>query len=141
MGDFISIKKGDEGYVEDINYLNTIIRKTDESIVTVPNHVFTQGEVVNWSRTPYRKFSTATSIPVGLSASLPRVMATIKNGLLSIPQVEKESRELTVAATSVDDGKIAIKVDVYFLASNDLELAEIASRAVSIIADAVNSIG
>jgi hypothetical protein len=46
------------GDVEEINYLNTKLRLDDDSIIAVPNAMFIEGEVVNWSRTPYRYFQT-----------------------------------------------------------------------------------
>mmetsp|Transcript_33541 Transcript_33541/g.56249 ORF Transcript_33541/g.56249 Transcript_33541/m.56249 type:complete len:424 (-) Transcript_33541:207-1478(-) len=59
----------DEGEVESINLLSTRLRYDDDSVVAVPNAVFIQGEVVNWSRTRYRYFRTTTVLrPQDLSA-------------------------------------------------------------------------
>ena len=44
----------EEGEVEEVSYISTSIRRKDNSIVAVPNQVFTAGELINWSRTPFR---------------------------------------------------------------------------------------
>ena len=48
--------------VEEVNYIATTIRREDNSVVVVPNQVFSKGEIINWSRTPYRLFKTSVSI-------------------------------------------------------------------------------
>ena len=52
----------EEGVVEEINYIATTIRREDNSVVVVPNQVFSKGEIINWSRTPYRLFKTSVSV-------------------------------------------------------------------------------
>lgn len=63
VGEKISLPGSkDEAYVEDVYLLTTKFRKDDDSHVSVPNAVFIQGEVVNWSRTPYRLFRTSIDV-------------------------------------------------------------------------------
>jgi len=51
IGETISMRDGDvEGSVEEITLLNTRIRKEDNSYVSVPNKLFMECELVNWSR-------------------------------------------------------------------------------------------
>jgi len=51
VGETISLRGGDvEGSVEEITPLNTRIRREDNSYVSVPNKVFMECELVNWSR-------------------------------------------------------------------------------------------
>ena len=45
-----------------MNYIATTIRREDNSVVVVPNQVFSKGEIINWSRTPYRLFKTTVSV-------------------------------------------------------------------------------
>ena len=52
----------EEGVVEEVNYIATTIRREDNSVVVVPNQVFSKGEIINWSRTPYRLFKTNVAV-------------------------------------------------------------------------------
>ena len=62
---FLENKVGrEEGIVEEVNYIATTIRRADNSVVVVPNQVFSKGEIINWSRTPYRLFKTSVSVKV-----------------------------------------------------------------------------
>ena len=45
-----------------MNYIATTIRREDNSVVVVPNQVFSKGEIINWSRTPYRLFKTSVAV-------------------------------------------------------------------------------
>lgn len=77
VGDYIAVRSagGYEGTVVDITYLNTRIRRSDDSVVTIPNNIFVSGELVNWSRSTYKKFQTTTTIPVSLVSSLPAIVS------------------------------------------------------------------
>lgn len=73
--------KGEEGYVEEINYVTTTIRREDNSLMAVPNHIFTHGEIINWSRTPFRLFTTSVTLGANDLTALPSVVAKIRDGL------------------------------------------------------------
>uniref|UniRef100_A0A7S0SSL5 Mechanosensitive ion channel MscS domain-containing protein n=1 Tax=Chromulina nebulosa TaxID=96789 RepID=A0A7S0SSL5_9STRA len=130
----ISIRKGDEGEVLSINYLTTAIRKTDNSIINVPNHIFTQSEIINWSRTPYRKFETVIALPATNYTDLPKIIADVKESLSALPEVDTIDRELVVGATSFDGKDIKIKVDLHFIVSNEKDAALLQTKVVGILA-------
>ena len=55
-------KSTEEGIVEEVTYIATTIRREDNSVVVVPNQVFSKGEIINWSRTPFRLFKTSVQV-------------------------------------------------------------------------------
>ena len=134
VGDNITIKKGDEGCVVEISYLTTTIRRSDDSFVAIPNHIFAQSELINWSRTPYRKFVTTTTIPTSMSTKLPEIINSIKNKLSELPEIETSNRNLLVSATNFDGGKITIKIDAHLIVSNDKEESLIHTKVIGLIA-------
>jgi small-conductance mechanosensitive channel len=50
VGDFVKLENGEEGYVEDITWMNTIIRKQDNSRMVVPNSRLVNSIVINYGR-------------------------------------------------------------------------------------------
>lgn len=138
--DVITIKGGEEGVVRYINYLTTTIRRSDNSVAVIPNHVFTQGELINWSRTPYRRFRTKTSLPVGQIHELPNLIEGIKTALATIPEIETKKRDLLVYATSFDGGKISIDVEVHFNTNNDVEAASLRTKVVGYLMDLTSQV-
>jgi small-conductance mechanosensitive channel len=51
VGDFIKLENGEEGYVEDITWMNTIIRKQDNSRMVVPNSRLANSIVIKYKKT------------------------------------------------------------------------------------------
>jgi len=53
VGDFIKLENGEEGYVEDITWMNTIIRKQDNSRMVVPNSRLVNSIVIKYKKNQY----------------------------------------------------------------------------------------
>jgi len=133
VGDTITIRDGLEGVVEKINYLTTTIRRNDNSASIIPNHAFTQGELVNWSRTPFRQFSTQAYLPISKIQSVPIVIEDIQKELMKIPEIESNERDVLVYAKSFDGTRVLIDVDVHFNTKSDTEAAKLQTRVVGVI--------
>ena len=113
LGDSIAVEqKALEGVVESISPLQTRLRKDDNSITTVPNKVFMELEVVNWSRAPYRLFFTTVEISRKQLQELPTVLRKIEEKLMNCSMVENIEREVLVAATGFREENIVISVEV-----------------------------
>lgn len=142
VGEVITIpssadKKGksgsEEGRVESITYITTTIRRDDNSLVNVPNHVFTHGEIINWSRTPYRLLKLQLSLNTDELAVLPPAIAAIKSRLASTEGVEAQQRSIVVAATGFKDNKLLIDVTCHLVASSEEDAAECKTNVCSAI--------
>ncbi|ADO45775.1 MscS Mechanosensitive ion channel [Hydrogenobacter thermophilus TK-6] len=66
VGDFIRLESGQEGYVQDITWMNTVIRQRDNNLVIVPNSRLVSSIITN-HRKP--EPSMALVIPIGVSYS------------------------------------------------------------------------
>jgi len=127
----------EEGTVEELNYVTTTIRRGDNSLVAVPNHVFTHGEIINWSRTPYRLLRTQITLGTDELAALPKAIQGIKESLTQTEGVETKQRSVVVAATGFKDAKILIDVTCHLAAVSEEMAAESKTRVVAAIQTAL----
>jgi potassium-dependent mechanosensitive channel len=89
VGDFVEID-GITGTIERISIRSTILRTTDRRFVIVPNHLFSQKNVINWS---YQEPATRVHIPVMVAFGSDTVLVTetlvacarMENGVLGDP--------------------------------------------------------
>jgi len=132
--------RGDEGCVESVGYVTTMLRKQDNSLVAVPNSIFTQGEIINWSRTPYRLFQTAITLPIEQLPLLPETINRVKTRLTKEEGVESIERDVIVAASGFKEGKILIEVSCHLVTSNDVDSGRLRTRVVDIIASVANEV-
>jgi small-conductance mechanosensitive channel len=136
----ISVPKDQEGYVEEIHWLTTKLRKDDDSTISIPNSQFIQGEVINWSRTPYRLFKTTVSIKESHIYLLPKIIEQLKSSLSVDDDIEKENRDLIIAATGFNAGNILIEVQARLKGNTDKTISSIKSKVVDKIAVIVDKI-
>lgn len=130
----------EEGEVEAINYLFTKLRLDDDSVIDLPNAQFIQGEVVNWSRTPFRVFRSTVRIKRHEIERLAALVEALRAELAALEGVESEERELIVAATGFAAGKIKLQVEVRIVANTDEEIAEMQTKVVNTIGQVLDRI-
>lgn len=141
VGEKISLPAGNgDGVVEEISYLSTKIRKDDDSYITVPNAKFTQGEVINWSRTPFRLFKTNIVVKESNIKLLPQIIEAIRHSLCDDPAVEAKQRDLIVSATGFNAGSVVIEIQARLKGNSDQEVATVRTRVVDKIASTVENI-
>jgi small-conductance mechanosensitive channel len=64
VGDFVRLENGEEGYVEDITWMNTVIRRRDNNLVVVPNSRLVNSIVINYGKpTPLMNITVSVVIP------------------------------------------------------------------------------
>jgi small-conductance mechanosensitive channel len=49
-GDYVKLSSGEQGYISDITWRNTIIKALDDSIIVVPNSKLVQSTITNYGR-------------------------------------------------------------------------------------------
>ncbi|PNV74687.1 mechanosensitive ion channel family protein [Leptospira inadai] len=77
VGDFISLETGQEGYIEDINWRTTSLRKLNGSTVVIPNAKMSQTTYINYEL-PSSNVSIGVSLSVSYRNDLQRVESTCK---------------------------------------------------------------
>ena len=70
------IKVGDaEGFVEEIQVFNTVLRTRDNRLITVPNGIVTSGNIINFSSLGYRR------VDMTFIVDEPNPVATVKKAI------------------------------------------------------------
>lgn len=130
----------EEGFIESIQWLSTKLRRDDDSTITVPNANFIQGEVINWSRTPYRLFRTTITLKESNIRLLPEIIENIRVCLLQDSDIESKDRDLIVAATGFSAGNIIVEINARLKGNNDATICSIKTRVVDKIASEVDNV-
>jgi small-conductance mechanosensitive channel len=107
-GDFIQLDNGMEGYVEDTNWRNTIIRQLPNNILVVPNATVASSIVTNY-HLPERELSVTVPCAVSYESDLEHVeRVTIEVGREvmhevtgGLPEFEPTVRYNTFGASSI----------------------------------------
>jgi small-conductance mechanosensitive channel len=69
VGDFVKLENGEEGYVEDITWMNTVIRRRDNNLVVVPNSRLVNSIVINYIK-PTPSMNITVSVVISHSSDL-----------------------------------------------------------------------
>lgn len=71
-GDYIRLTSGEEGYVVDINWRNSVVRNLQNNLVIIPNGRLARTNMTNFSR-PEQKLSILVPVGVGYDSDLDHV--------------------------------------------------------------------
>jgi small-conductance mechanosensitive channel len=145
-GEKIAIGKGTDGWVEEIGLVNTIIRRVDNTRVAVPNNDFVTGEVVNWSRTPFRIFQTHIYIPFEDAEAMEPIVRHVRDSIATVDGLASSlDRPLVVAASQFQQNSwhdketyfdMSIQVDItcHMVTQSITRLAEVKTDIMHAIA-------
>lgn len=71
-GDYMRLSSGEEGYVVDINWRNTVVRNLSNNLVIIPNARLARTNMTNYSR-PEQELSILVQVGVGYDSDLEHV--------------------------------------------------------------------
>ncbi|MGW7578427.1 mechanosensitive ion channel family protein [Streptomyces sp. NPDC054765] len=71
-GDYIRLSSGEEGYVVDVNWRNTVVRQLSNNLVIISNRQLADTNMTNFSR-PEQKLSILVQVGVGYDSDLEHV--------------------------------------------------------------------
>jgi small-conductance mechanosensitive channel len=111
-GAFIQLDNGMEGYVEDTNWRNTVIRQTSNNIVVVPNNTLAKSILTNYHR-PDQEMSVLVSLGVSYDSDLDYVeRVTVEVGREVMREVDGAvpEHEPLVRYTSFGDSSVRFNV-------------------------------
>lgn len=108
-GDFIQLDGGQEGYVVDTNWRNTVVRQLPNNLVIVPNATLAASTMINYHR-PEQESSVLVEVGVSYDSDLEHVeRVTIEVGRQvmrdvdgAVPTHEPTIRYHTFGASSID---------------------------------------
>ena len=87
-GDYLRLDSGDEGYIEDITWRNTIIRALSNNLVIVPNNKVASSIVTNF-HLPEKEMGVLVEVGVGYDNDLRRVeKLLVETAIATMGEVE-----------------------------------------------------
>ncbi len=111
-GDFIKLESGDEGYVTDITWRNTTIKKLPENLIIIPNSKLANSMIINYNL-PRTYLNVISEVGVSYTSDLEKVekvtLKTAKNIMKTIPGSIPDF-EPVMRYTKFDDFSINFKV-------------------------------
>ena len=92
IGDVINVPGHTEGTVEHIGFRSTLIRKFDSTPITIPNYIFAEAPILNYTNRDYRRINWT----IGLEYN--STLAQIKKFTESISSFIEENENFMVDA-------------------------------------------
>ena len=114
VGDFIELESGISGEVREINIRSTVITTNDNIDIVVPNSVFVNGHVMNWTmRDVYRRIHVPFGVAYGSDKELVRKAVLEAASTVSHTLTNDESRQPQVWLTAFGDSSLNFELIVW----------------------------
>lgn len=111
IGDTIEVK-GVYGVVEDITFRTTRIRKLDNTVITMPNSILADSDIINWNKIQKRRYDC--NLKVSLEMSQKQINDLIKKLLFELQKNESIIKDSArVYFSDIDKDGYNIKVYLY----------------------------
>jgi len=110
IGDTISVPGYTEGTVEHIGFRSTLIKKFDSTPITIPNYIFAEAPILNYTNRRYRRINWTIGLTYDSSIEKIQEFINLIDGFI------KSSKDFI----SNDDFKVLIKLDKYNDSSIDI---------------------
>jgi small-conductance mechanosensitive channel len=79
IGDYIKLDSGNEGYISDITWRNSVIKTLGNNLIIIPNSKLASAMITNFSL-PAKEVTFTFDIGVGYESDLSKVEAITKEG-------------------------------------------------------------
>ena len=114
VGDYIEIESGISGEVREINIRSTVITTNDNIDIVVPNSVFVNGHVMNWTmRDVYRRIHVPFGVAYGTDKELVRKAVLEAADTVSHTLDNDENRKPQVWLTGFGDSSLDFQLIVW----------------------------
>ncbi len=114
VGDFIELESGISGEVREINIRSTLITTNDNIDIVVPNSVFVNGHVMNWTmRDVVRRIHVPFGVAYGSDKELVRKAALEAAGAVKHTLAGDETRKTQVWLTAFGDSSLNFELIVW----------------------------
>ena len=140
IGDIISVPNQAIGTVEHIGFRSTLIRKFDTSLISIPNYVFSDSSIINFSERKYRRINWIIGLEYNstiekikkFTDSITEYLNTNENFIINdnyktyvrIDKFNDSSIDILIYTfTSTNDWEIFLKIkeDLAMKVKNDIE--------------------
>ena len=120
IGDVISLPGHTDGTVEHIGFRSTLIRKFDSTPITIPNYVFAESPILNFTNRNYRRINWVIGLEYNSSSEqLRKIIQEIKNYILNSNNfINDDNHGLFVRLDKFNDSSIDILVYTFTNTNN-----------------------
>ncbi|MET7801945.1 mechanosensitive ion channel family protein [Streptomyces decoyicus] len=111
-GDYIRLSSGEEGYVVDVNWRNTVVRQLSNNLVIISNRQLADTNMTNFSR-PEQKLTILVQVGVGYDSDLEhveRVTTEVVESVMSDVNGGDPDHEPAVRFHTFGDSRISFTV-------------------------------
>ncbi|MGI5199915.1 mechanosensitive ion channel family protein [Streptomyces sp. CA-288835] len=111
-GDYIQLTSGEEGYVVDINWRNTVVRDLSNNLVIIPNAQLSSTNMTNYSR-PEQEMTLTVQVGVGYDSDLEhveRVTAEVVTEVMTEVEGAVPEHEPAIRFHTFGDSRISFTV-------------------------------
>ncbi|MFG3280967.1 mechanosensitive ion channel family protein [Streptomyces sp. NPDC048111] len=111
-GDYIRLSSGEEGYVVDINWRNTVVRNLSNNLVIIPNGRLARTNMTNYAR-PEQELTVLVQVGVGYDSDLEhveRVTLEVVDGVMAEVAGALPGHEAAVRFHTFADSRINFTV-------------------------------
>ncbi|MEU6657723.1 mechanosensitive ion channel family protein [Streptomyces sp. NPDC046821] len=111
-GDYIRLSSGEEGYVVDINWRNTVVRQLSNNLVIIPNAKLASTNMTNYSR-PEQQMTLLVQVGVGYDSDLEhveKVTAEVVTGVMTDITGAVPEHEPAIRFHTFGDSRISFTV-------------------------------
>lgn len=112
IGDVINVPGHTEGTVEHIGFRSTLIRKFDTTPITIPNYIFAEAPILNYTNRNYRRINWVIGIEYSSSLDqIKSILKEIKSYIETSNQFQiDENHQLFVKLDSFNDSSIDLLI-------------------------------
>jgi len=112
IGDVINVPGHTEGTVEHIGFRSTLIRKFDTTPITIPNYIFAEAPILNYTNRNYRRINWIIGIEYSSSLDqIKLILKEIKSYIETSNQFQiDENHQLFVKLDSFNDSSIDLLI-------------------------------
>ena len=122
LGDVISVPGHTEGTVEHIGFRSTLIRKFDSTPITIPNYIFAEAPILNYTNRTNRRINWIIGLEYNSTLEqIKKLTNAIKNHIANNPDfIVNENYKAFIRLDKFNDSSIDILV-YCFTSTNDWE--------------------
>ena len=116
IGDLVEIQGQDIGTVEVIGFRSTLIRKFDTTVVSIPNYIFSESSIVNYSSRKYRRLDWILGLEYSTTfEQIKNISTDIRNLIINDNKnyVVKEQYPCNVNVHQFNDSSVDIRIICY----------------------------
>ena len=130
LGDVINVPGHTEGTVEHIGFRSTVIRKYDSTPISIPNYIFAEAPILNYSNRKHRRINWIIGLEYSTDIEQIRnIIADIENYIINCGEyIIDEDHQFFVKLNKFNDSSIDLLIYAFTITNNWKDYLEIKEK-------------